>query len=366
MSTPSYHRRRAAVTAVAVAAAVLGASVLGGLPNASAADDPPANEQVGNGTFDTTTDPWWAAGTTLSLVDGRACAQVPGGTTNAWDVMIALNGVRLKKDASYKFSFFAKGTPPRPMKSVVQLAAEPYTAYTVATPELTEAGETYSYTFTAPEGTEGGQVGFQLGGNAEPWSFCLDNVSLIGGDPPQPYVPDTGPRVRVNQVGYLPDGPKGATVVTEATKAPPLAAQGRQGKTVANGQDRPRGVAAHQRAERAHHRLQLRTASAGTGYTLVADGADQPPVRHRRRGVRKAAARRAEVLLHPAQRHRDRRRRCAPDYARPAGHLGVAPNQGDTKVPCQPGVCDYRLDVRGGWYDAGDHGKYVVNGGIAV
>ncbi|HYU16212.1 MAG TPA: glycoside hydrolase family 9 protein, partial [Candidatus Acidoferrum sp.] len=53
-------------------------------------------------------------------------------------------------------------------------------------------------------------------------------------------------------------------------------------------------------------------------------------------------------------------------YARPAGHLGVAPNQGDTDVACQPGVCDYRLDVRGGWYDAGDHGKYVVNGGIAT
>lgn len=44
----------------------------------------------------------------------------------------------------------------------------------------------------------------------------------------------------------------------------------------------------------------------------------------------------------------------------------MAPNKGDTDVPCQPGVCDYRLDVSGGWYDAGDHGKYVVNGGISV
>ena len=26
----------------------------------------------------------------------------------------------------------------------------------------------------------------------------------------------------------------------------------------------------------------------------------------------------------------------------------------------------YTLDVSRGWYDAGDHGKYVVNGGIAV
>lgn len=28
--------------------------------------------------------------------------------------------------------------------------------------------------------------------------------------------------------------------------------------------------------------------------------------------------------------------------------------------------CGYRLDVSGGWADAGDYGKYVVNGGIAV
>ena len=27
-------------------------------------------------------------------------------------------------------------------------------------------------------------------------------------------MPDTGPRVRVNQVGYLPNGPKNATIVT--------------------------------------------------------------------------------------------------------------------------------------------------------
>src|SRR5690606_2521366 len=62
---------------------------------------------------------------------------------------------------------------------------------------------------------------------------------------------------------------------------------------------------------------------------------------------------------------------------RPAGHIGIAPNRGDTSVGCQPAAisqtvygepwtCDYTLDVSGGWYDAGDHGKYVVNGGISV
>jgi endoglucanase len=50
-----------------------------------------------------------------------------------------------------------------------------------------------------------------------------------------------------------------------------------------------------------------------------------------------------------------------PQWARPAGHLS------DKSVPCAPSAgCSYSLDVAGGWYDAGDHGKYVVNGGIAV
>src|SRR5690606_17997986 len=41
------------------------------------------------------------------------------------------------------------------------------------------------------------------------------------------------------------------------------------------------------------------------------------------------------------------------------GHLS------DAQVSCV-NDCGYTLNVLGGWYDAGDHGKYVVNGGIAV
>lgn len=60
-------------------------------------------------------------------------------------------------------------------------------------------------------------------------------------------------------------------------------------------------------------------------------------------------------------------------YGRGAGHVVSSPGGGDTAVPCQEPrgyadgwTCDYELDVSGGWYDAGDLGKYVVNGGIAT
>lgn len=55
-------------------------------------------------------------------------------------------------------------------------------------------------------------------------------------------------------------------------------------------------------------------------------------------------------------------------WARPAAHVGE-------KVTCFAGKdqrgnvwpgCGHTLDVTGGWYDAGDHGKYVVNGGISA
>jgi endoglucanase len=68
--------------------------------------------------------------------------------------------------------------------------------------------------------------------------------------------------------------------------------------------------------------------------------------------------------------------RRAPGYGHPAGHAGIPPNKGDTAVPAWTGPEAERLypgwaptgrfDVSGGWYDAGDYGKYTVSGSIAV
>ena len=44
-------------------------------------------EQVVNGGFDAGTEPWYSsAGAPITLDDGRACVDVPGGTVNRWDV----------------------------------------------------------------------------------------------------------------------------------------------------------------------------------------------------------------------------------------------------------------------------------------
>ena len=172
------------------------------------------------------------------------------------------------------------------------------------------------------------------------------------------------PALRVNQVAYLPAGPKNATLVTESAVAMPWELRDRADRVVARGRTVPRGVdvSSGQNVQTIEF---SRYPFRGTGFTLVAGG-----VRSRAFDIGAAAYEqlRADALkMYYTQRSgieiRDDLR---PGYGRPAGHVQVPPNQGDLDVPCQPGVCDYRLDVSGGWYDAGDHGKYVVNGGISV
>ncbi|MFD5806248.1 glycoside hydrolase family 9 protein [Streptomyces sp. NPDC127020] len=352
-------RRTALISLTALLAAAVTA-----LPAAPAGAD--ETEQVSNGTFDNGTASWWASGNvTAAVSDGRLCADAPGGTTNRWDAAIGQNDITLVAGETYRFSFTATGTPAdHVVRAIVGLSVSPYDTYYEVSPQLSVSGDTYAYTFTSPVDTTQGQVGFQLGGTPDAWRFCVDDVSLLGGVEPEPHVPDTGPRVRVNQVGYLPAGPKNATLVTDGTAALPWQLKDAGGRVVAHGRSTPRGVDASS-GQNVHSIDFGRYKKRGEGHTLTADGETSRPFdigtaayeRLRTDSAKYYYTQRSGLAISDELR---------PGYGRPAGHVGVAPNRGDTEVPCQPGVCDYSLDVSGGWYDAGDHGKYVVNGGIST
>ncbi|NRQ40387.1 glycosyl hydrolase family 5 [Nonomuraea sp. NN258] len=330
---------------------------------AHAADEGP--EQIVNGTFDTGTAPWWGtANVTLTSTGGRLCADVPGGTANPWDVIIGQNDLPLVAGETYAYRFSAQANPAKVAKALVQLPVDPWTQYLSASPQLSVSGDTYAYTFTAPVSLPNAQVVFQLGGSAEPWSFCMDDVSLKGGAEPDVYEPDTGPRVRVNMVGYLPSGPKEATVVTTETGPLEWELKDAGKETVATGRSLPRGVDASsgQNVQTIDFGSYVKP---GEGYTLTADGETSRPF-DISAGVYDDLSSDALKLYYTQRSGIEILDSLRPGYGRPAGHAGVAPNQGDVAVPCQPGVCDYTLNVKGGWYDAGDHGKYVVNAGVSV
>ena len=190
------------------------------------------------------------------------------------------------------------------------------------------------------------------------------------------YVPDTGPGIRVNQVGYLPSGPKRATLVTDSDTALPFALLDASGATLFEGTTTPRGL--DPTAGVKVHTLDFSaTTATGQGLTISVDGQQSYPFDI-------SADLYATLVVDAMSYFYPVRSGIAIDaaiagdgYGRPAGHIGIAPNKGDIAVGCQPAAvsqaiygepwtCDYTLDVSGGWYDGGDHGKYVVNGGIAA
>jgi endoglucanase len=175
------------------------------------------------------------------------------------------------------------------------------------------------------------------------------------------------PAIRLNQVGYPPSFPKRATIVSSSTT--PLAWQLKNsaGKVVASGKTVVYGTDAAS-GDHAHIADFTSYSKTGTGYTLQV-GTESSHSFSIDRSVYSKLKYDALAYFY----HNRSGIAIVPPYSvqlqwsRPAGHEGVSPNKGDTDVPCAPDAgCSYRLNVRGGWYDAGDQGKYVVNGGIAV
>ncbi len=374
-ASPASLRRRVGAPLAAAALTLSGIGLAAGPAHAQGV------EQIVNGSFDAGLAPWFVtANATANVANGTLCAEVPGGTTNPWDVIIGQNDIRILPGETYAFSFTASASTTLNIRALVGNSEGNFEVAAETSPLLGPTATTTTITFTSSLDLSTGQVAFQVGGkSATPWTFCLEQASLIGGVEPEPYVPDTGPRVRVNQLGYLSDGPKGATLVTTATTPLPWELHNASGRVVRRGFTTPTGTDPSSGLNVATIDFSSYERK-GAGFTLVADGETSHPFdigldaayeRLRTEALAVYYTNRSGIAIDDA---------IMPGYGRAAGHVGVPPNQGDTAVPCMaltdvgqglydaPWTCPdgYALDVTGGWYDAGDHGKYVVNGGIAV
>ncbi|MFC3452724.1 glycoside hydrolase family 9 protein [Amycolatopsis speibonae] len=325
-----------------------------------------AYERVLNGTFDGGKAPWWVSGNTPSRVDaGRLCADEPAGTVNTWDSMIGENDIPLEAGQPYTLRFTATATADVTIRAGLGLAVAPNTSMFVKGAAVTSTPKTFVFTGTSSLSTLRGQVGFHLGATGKSFTFCVDDVSLTGGVIPPGGGRDFGSPVRVNQLGYAGSGPKQASIVDPSATPVQWQLRNGAGAVVTTGLTRVQGDDAAS-GDHVHIADFTDFRTEGTGYTVAVGSAVSEPfdvLRNPYDGLRRDALeyfylQRSGTPIETAY--------VGDAYARPAGHLGVAPNKGDTSVPCLPGTCDYSLDVSGGWYDAGDQGKYVVNGALAA
>jgi endoglucanase len=178
---------------------------------------------------------------------------------------------------------------------------------------------------------------------------------------------------RVNQLGYVPNGAKTATYKTTSTSAQTWQLK-QNGSVVATGQTIPFGADAASGDNL--HQIDLSSVTAtGTGFSLTV-GSDSSYNFAISANVLSAALydslkyfyhNRSGIAIETQYTGGGNGSFASNSkWARPAGHINVGANKGDLNVPCWTGTCNYTLNVSKGWYDAGDHGKYVVNGGISV
>ncbi|GGB30033.1 endoglucanase [Sphingomonas metalli] len=193
----------------------------------------------------------------------------------------------------------------------------------------------------------------------------LPLFALIGAAP----APDApAPAVHANQIGFLPDAAKRIVVTDPATRPLDWRLLDESGTPVATGKSRVFGddpvsgdhvhwidVSGVTRPGR--YRLEVGGRAAAHPLVIAADTY---------RPLAKAALN--YFYQNRAGTPIEARFAGGAAWARAAGH----PHEvaGCFKGPDETGTtwpgCGYTLDVTGGWYDAGDHGKYVVNGGIAL
>ena len=178
---------------------------------------------------------------------------------------------------------------------------------------------------------------------------------------------DAAPAIHLNQIGFLPVGPKRAVVTDPATTPLAWSVLDASGRTVATGMTI---VSGNDAASGDHvHQITFDGMTKPGTYQLRVGGTTSHPFAV----AADVYAPLASAALNYFYQTRagiaiDARHAGGTRWARAAGHPNeVVPcfSGPDAKGNVWPG-CAYTRNVTGGWYDAGDHGKYVVNGGISL
>ncbi len=300
--------------------------------------------------------------------NGAYCVTVSKPGVKRWDAQFRHREMVIQKGHTYTVAFKAWASTPTKARPKVGMSGPPYAEYWSSVIEIATTPQAYVGRFTMMQNDDAtAELAFHIGGDmavaATPFELCIDDVHLD--DPeftPAPRAASAPiPNLAVNQVGYLPQAIKIATLKSSAEA--PLAWElvARSGKVLLSGKTKPLGddPASGERV----HLIDFTSAKSPGEALVLRVGADVSSpfdignalyakmkndalayFYHNRSGI--------EITMPYAG---------DPSLARPAGHVS------DHSVPCLAGSgCDYKLDVSGGWYDAGDHGKYVVNGGISL
>ncbi|MDP4183352.1 MAG: carbohydrate binding domain-containing protein, partial [Bacillota bacterium] len=316
--------------------------------------------------------------------DGSATGKIQNGAyvvtvikpgQNRWDIQFRHREITLQKGHTYEVKFKIRSVVDCKVYAKIGDQDTPYKEYwnNGGTPVDLVAGEDkiIDEKFVMEDNTISGvEFGFHFAGDLAsdlyPYIITIDDVYLLDEQFTPTIPPELAPTpdVRVNQVGYFPNGQKKATVVNSSTTPVKWYLRDGDGVIIESGNTQVFGL--DKASGDTVHVIDFSSVTTeGKDYTLIVGKSASHPfdISTNIYSVMKYDA--IRYFYHTRSGIEIKLPYCVQSqWARLAGHLpdvGVAfPGTEDQSIGKDT------LDVTGGWYDAGDHGKYVVNGGISV
>lgn len=327
----------------------------------------------------------------FEIKDGKYSITIvnPGGASKGgedrWDCQFRHRGLTLVSGCTYEVSFDITASNNCTYYTKIGDMAEPFTedwhgnaddgsfdsCWDVK--QLTaNKTESVKGTFTAKRTAEV-EWAFHIGGDSVPEGtvFTFDNMSLVctNSDENDYIAPEEWNRAAIvtNQVGYFTKGEKKATWITENQKETKFSVLDQNGKEVFSDESDPMGTDAD--SGDSVQELDFSDFEKEGTYTLKAGDSVS-------REFTIGGTDTYSGMLYDALNYFYQNRSGieieskyitsgdANALARAAGH--TSDNARITTDWNDLNSGNGSQDVTGGWYDAGDHGKYVVNGGISV
>lgn len=278
-------------------------------------------------------------------------------------VQIYYDGFALDTGCVYKFSFDVASTAERKVQWRMQINGGDYHAYVSDYVTVNDKMQTVECEFTMEEGSDPApRLCVNMGkveGNPEDLaqhSVTVDNFSLELVDDSNMVQPDAEiekPAINLNQVGYLPEDKKSAVLREDAigsefsvinTETDEVVYTGTVGASVENAN-----------AGETNAIADFSEVTAEGTYKVVANECESYPFAIGET-VYEELLRDLVRMFYLQRCGTELTDEYAEDFAHPECHTGKAVIYGTDK----------KIDVSGGWHDAGDYGRYVVAGSKAV
>ncbi len=310
-------------------------------------------------------------------------------TGERWDVQFLQRGLTLLQGHTYTVEFTVTADRDCLIYPKIGDQGDPYEEYWNMNQQWqflelkANMPKTVNATFTQTKGDKKNvEFAFQLApdrykapseytGTFQPITFTFDDIYLKDpqyiGEPRVATEPTNV--VRLNQEGFYPNADKIATVVSSSTTPINWQLVNSAGTAVLTGKSTVKG-ADHASGDNVHIIDFSSYKTAGTGYKIVTDVpvtktgdnesmpfniGDDIYSKMKYDSIKYYYYHRSGIPI--TMPYAD-----GEQWTRPAGDYPdiLAPD------PTKEYLANYTLDVTGGWYDAGDYGKYVVNGGIST